>query len=506
MANAPDSLPWSEAKQDAILGHLLTNSKFFQQCRDKIKGSWFVGFAPGKVWDAKVNWAHKHKVEPSVDELVDCPEFCVETPGIQGQMRATVTRAVDVAQRFNLEVLSGELTQWLKLRIFNEGMNKAQDIFNKGDLEGAVQFIQGKIKEYQFADFNGAEEVDWYRAPERWVVEEHELDDALTFGLTAMDHILLPEAQHGSLLLGDATVLLAPVTTGKTATIVQVCVANVLQGKHVLLVIHEGRQQEVEDRIWSCIMGVTKGQLLEWYKDPKKHDIIASIMELLHEHLTYVPMVKAGVTVEEAAALIRRKNAELGFRIGKGFDLVADDYAAILGSEISRTVKTEWRNLQEYVYQYLSLLANEKESPFHFLTGIQSNRTGSKIMNHQISGQDRLLTMEDVSESWGPMKWAANVITINRDPFQEAHDLVTYFVSKSRNAQRGFAVVCRTKRALSRMHSDDLGATWYRSTQTHSERLDMLLNQFKGQEVPLKSLQALEALDGGASMGAISAS
>ena len=93
--------------------------------------------------------------------------------------------------------------------------------------------------------------------------------------------------------------------------------------------------------------------------------------------------------------------------------------------------------------------------------------------------------MEDVSESWGPMTAATNVITLNRDPVAMARHRLTYYICKSRSSETGWAVVCRTDYAKALTHSNELGARYYQSSSTLADRIDDLLNdENMGEEIP----------------------
>jgi hypothetical protein len=100
--------------------------------------------------------------------------------------------------------------------------------------------------------------------------------------------------------------------------------------------------------------------------------------------------------------------------------------------------------------------------------------------------------MEDVMESWGPMTTATNVISINRDPVAQAKGIVTFFICKSRSSEVGWAVACKSNYAAAQSHQPDAASTWYRGVSPMSERIESLLDGFRGREIPMQAVLDVE--------------
>jgi hypothetical protein len=116
----------------------------------------------------------------------------------------------------------------------------------------------------------------------------------------------------------------------------------------------------------------------------------------------------------------------------------------------------------------------------HVIAAVQTNRQGS-ISNRD---DERLLTMEDVAESWGVMTAATNVLTLNRDQHAAMNQRLTFYVAKSRSSEVGRAIVAKTDYAKCITHDDDLGGTWYRGSNTMADRIDDLLAKYNGKPIP----------------------
>jgi len=289
-------------------------------------------------------------------------------------------------------------------------------------------------------------------------------------------------------LLGDFTV------THNTTIMITVACANIAQGKKVLWIPHEGSPNELQKKFLCCMLD----RDLPWLeanlpflsqKDLDERQVriaqyIQRFQHLLNENLTFMPMIRQGQTVEAVASAVRRKQQELEMVLGKGrgYDLVVDDYPAKLTTEEAKGGKLEHRHKMEVVYMAFNRLA--EELGFHMLNAAQTNREGSKINKGMRGYEKRLLEIEDFAEAFGPMADTATVITANRDPLAEAQNRLSLHCAKSRTSAKGWTVVCRTAYNRGISHSEILGCTWYNGSATGSERMDQLLDLYRGQQIP----------------------
>lgn len=481
-----DSLPFSLARQDAVLGHLILNEKFFKQCRTIVKAKWFNDGYAVKVYQALLNYAEKHSTHPTYQELQATKDFENESQGVRNRMIIKVAEAINATQIYRLDSLKPELTDWLHARYFHEGVHEAQQLFNASQMKEAYAKMAEKMHLIRTTTFDDSSEFEFSNFVSFVNEQEVATQEALTFGQPILDRLLLPEAEgRGSLLPGDTTILLAPTNVGKTTTMITVAAANIRKGKSVLFITHEGREEDIAIKFWCNLIQRTKAEIFEAVRGSPDGEAIrksmADIAKILPRHLTYVPMNKAGLTVEEVERKIRKLQEERIAQFGKGYDLVVNDYPAKLGSEQMKYGQFQKRNLDEYVYNIFIQLGLEYK--FHVLCAIQTNRTGSKINRGQKGYEDRLLTHEDVMESFGPMTGATTVITINRDHHSEGLGYITYFISKSRSSHTGTAVVCKSDFIRATTHHERLGAMWYRGNTPLGEQVGIQFAQFQGREI-----------------------
>jgi hypothetical protein len=382
------------------------------------------------------------------------------------------------------------LTYWLTARIYRLGVAESERAYNLGKFDECYRIWNTRVKEGNEARF--AQDIaKTFSDPASFLARiEKRYDDAITFGIKALDDAMMPAGMDAgpaneskSLLLGDTTLLLAPSNVGKTTALITIARHNILRRKDVLWFTHEGVDDDLQQKMMQAVLGIDTPTLLAMYKTESGLAEITAAMRLVDRHLVYIPWNHPGMVVEELVPIIERRQEERRAKYnGKGFDLLVDDYPGKLSTQMAVGGRMEQRNLDAKVYDFFVQLGLKHR--FHVLAAIQTNREGSKANRDDT----RLLTMEDVRESWDTMTMATNVITVNRDSRAAARNRVIYYVSKSRSSRTGRAVVCRSNYGASLTHSEQLGATWYYGTMSLSDHIDSFIDRFNGKEISQEAL------------------
>lgn len=298
---------------------------------------------------------------------------------------------------------------------------------------------------------------------------------------------------YGFELDGDHLYLLSDFTvTHNTTCLLTVSSANLRRGKKVLAIFHEGSPEELQVK-WLCAVA---GKNMAWWKDwcyvlskpdlseteVQVFDFIKKNQRIIDENLTFLPMIRQGLAVEEVMSVIRRKQEEMLSATGKGYDLLVDDYPALLTSEEARGGKMEVRHRDSMVYSSFTRIG--EELGFHVLTSAQTNREGARVNSGEKGKERRLLTMTDIAESFGVMQNTATVITINRDGKAEQKGRVVFHCAKSRTGDKGWSIVAKSAYGMGRSHWENFGACWYRGEATPTDKMDALLENYRNQEIP----------------------
>jgi hypothetical protein len=494
MIDALQSLPFSERRQAALLGHLLKNddqsNRFFGQAKDKVQPDWFVNYLSTEVWKAAQAFYKRHGRKATPDELKEAPDFRALDMGSKQKLWGWIDNCIRETANYGFDTLIPELTDWMHSRIYHRYVSQSTEFFNREKVGEAISCLRTASEEAAHVRFDNDHEVEFGNPLNLIEKEQLEASNACTWGLSVFDKLLYPSG-NGSLLPCDTTLVLAPSNIGKTTALITVACANLRQLKSVLFITHEGRPEDIQLKIWCNLLGCTRESLFKMLGDSEAAQRMDRLLVMLRNRFTYIPYNKAGATVEEVEAIIRRRNEEwAATHGGKGYDLVVCDYPAKLTTRQAQHGNLAKRHVDDLVYGRFVQLALEYR--FHSLLAIQTNREGSKVnrgrTEHGNREDNRLLTMEDAAESWGPITQATNVISINRNEAAKAKGLVTFYIDKSRSSETGYAVVCKSDYGKAITHSNEMGAVYYRGV-TAVEKIDQLMEQYKdAQEIPMSEI------------------
>jgi hypothetical protein len=480
-----DVLPFEPKLQDALLGYILMDRPFFLSVKDRLKASWFVDGWSGKVYGYYTKFYDTYQHEPkSDDEFFSFEDIFISTPAEKNKVKATILRARNETKNFSLDVLKTGLTGWLQSRIYHQYVTQSASLYNNRKFGAAKDVLATAVKELQDVTFEGKPPLDF--DPTRLVNQIQTVaSDALTFGHPLIDKILNPDCKSGSCLPGDSTVLLAPTNIGKTTCKITIALANVMQGKSVLFVAHEGRALDIQEKIWQAVLKVTKAQFraLATSDDPIIRNKLLAVAKILADRLVFIDDQRPGNTVEDVISKVRQQQIRRKGILGSGFDMLVDDYPAILGAGGLSNLKMQRREKDAYVYRYFVDYVGEQG--MHGLFSVQTNREGSK-KNRKVGGFEdskALVTLEDIQESYEVTNSATNLITLNRSPDDQVLNLMTFLLCKSRSSEVNVAVTCRSSFETARTHDANLPAVAYHGTSA-LDGLNTLLMEYNNQVVP----------------------
>lgn len=280
-------------------------------------------------------------------------------------------------------------------------------------------------------------------------------------------------------LLGDFTV------THNSSCLITVARHNIFKKHSVLYITHEDHPDNIKDKLYRSMLLVSSEERMKMAGDAEGVKKLLATEKVLRHHFTYLPMNRPGLTVEEVYAAVQIANDKRKAETGQGYDLIIDDYPAKLTTDRASKGNLQKRHIDEIIYgSYFTGMALELDA--HVMTAIQTNREGAKTNKHRGTGGRRLLSMEDVQESYGAMQTASNVISLNRDDQAEQNNRLTYHLCKTRSNNGNWSVVTKTRYDLCLLHGMDLDTVFYRGTATLDDRIDMLLEQHKGNSVPVQ--------------------
>lgn len=486
-----DQLPFSERKQHAVVGHALMDGRFCTQLKDRISASHFAEPFDQILWTSILEFWKTYDRCPRAEEIRESPSVVPQDPETKERLRQRLDTCLADAAVIGKDVLEGELTAWMQAVGFQRMFERAHGIYTQNNLAGAIEVVRKEtreIEELRFVQDTELRPEDYGRIFEKRAAE---MEDACTFGSSVVDRVLNPEAKSGSLLPRSSTLLVGGVNSGKTRCMVTITRHNAFRGKNILYMMHEGDGEDVYSLLYTSLISrpadnilITPQQLRDQlYTSPAGKILIEQAREIWNDRICFLPMIRPGLTVEEVVATVRRKQDQWAAKHGgRGFDLIVDDYPALLQTQMGKGGQLARREKDHLVYLQLNQLATELDA--HGLFAIQGNREANKAMKGRSDKtHKRLLTKEDIEEAYGPAETCATVITLNRDDRMARSGHVVFYKDKGRTGQAGIAVVCRSAYGSCITHDEAFGATWYWGTASHAEQLENMLQQFPGVQV-----------------------
>ena len=438
-----NALPFTEEFQEAILGHCLTDQKFFIKASERLKGSWFTkNVLIGNLFDQLCRcYKEDGMYIKSIVEFKGDIFFLEQ----KEKDKQKYYELIDIcayqraAKEFSIDKIERNLTGFLRVSLFKESIEGAARRYKSEGFADAYSWTKLKINEIQDATFEDDSMVLAFDNPEIWI-KEHEIrkGEAMSTG-----NALLDVALGGGLFKKETCAIMASVNAGKTTFMITL-IRHAIRKKHkVLFLIHEGFPEEIRIRILASFLGISVDTVYKWNVDPKMKDIVRSASIHINQYLKFVPYIKTGAMfVEDLVTTVKKIHDEERFRTGKGFDLIVDDYPKKLKSRLrSGTKEGLYRVEAAEIYDTFNHLATELD--VHCFVAIQTNRTGLKQSNGKIES-DHLLGMEEVDESFGIAQNIANIVTLNRSQQDRALKILRLNVAKSRNSPTDIAINTRS--------------------------------------------------------------
>lgn len=486
-------LPFNDAKQKAFFAYLLdpTNG-LFKQVAPFMTADWFSHPDMAKLFNKLQKYSETTKFIPTLVEFRDSEALVSRDLSETNRLRDTLNICAENKTQYRYEALRGELVAWMQAKTLHTALRKSLKEYNNADWTAGIQVLKDSIN--QFDNINIDRDLSKKFSDVHEIVADMSETAMVPFGIGGIDKHLRPGCEKGGLRKGDTTLLIAPSNAGKTTVMLTTIAHNVRVENRVFLMTHEDTDTNIRVRLtqsYLCMMdakevmkfipnvaaaraeilaqalnkmGSTYHTLVSYYqdhgqKDPVSWSLLSAALAHLDKWVKYVPYNSGTMEIEDVVPIINKAQQECIDTYGKGFDLFVNDYPAKLQTRRSSKGGYEVRHTISYVYDVFVQLALQYK--WHSLVAIQANREGSKINKSMSKGENRLVSHEDVSEAWGPVTTASNIMTINRTPSGVREGRTTFFLTKTRSAMTGLAVSVRSDFGRAITHSDVLGWVSY---------------------------------------------
>jgi len=332
------------------------------------------------------------------------------------------------------EKIKRSMTDFVRCNIFVEAATTAASQYNNGKRDEAFAYVRGKMEALYNADFEDDPFSRFGDAQSVMAQAEFEVKNAIKTGIHAIDD------QIGGMSPGTFTVWLGASNAGKSMLGPVLSKQAAKIGKRTFVTVHEDEEVPTKIRYLACFSDIPISTLMyggHSLTDDEKARL-AEADRLLKEFVVLRFMYTTQATIENvmdvARGLMRDWPGNEETHPADGFDLFICDYGQCLTS--TQYKSGEMRHLHEHIYHMLKQLCLELKVAGS--GGAQVNRNGM-AMNR--AGSD-WLRCTDVSEAYGIIKKATNVITINRSNDDMINDRIVFLLDKARNGKCPVAVEC----------------------------------------------------------------
>ncbi|MGH7240977.1 MAG: hypothetical protein ACREGB_01635 [Candidatus Saccharimonadales bacterium] len=485
-------LDFGDAWQEALFGHILADHSFALKCMSNLKFEYFVDpILSGLVKQSFQFYKDYQRPVKSSQELLTVIYQIHPDKATRDKYELKLAKCAKSAEGIGRDVIANSLTGWIQLTLFKGAMQEAGRLYNKRQFDEGVKWLKKKMVEIDQTNFYQDETVRFDDLKEFLLERTLDMTNCCTLGHPDFDEMLRKGAKinsvdpqdvynigklsRGCLIPGDTTIMMGPVNTGKTTTLLTIINANLIMAKDVLYITHEMKFEEHKSKLIQSCTGMDGIRL----SNPSDPEVARRLLaaQYLFGHLTYLPYVKPGAmyvenVIEKITELQERKIAITG----KGYDLLLCDYPGKLKSrEYKGKQSSSW---DEKAYVYDQFVQVTEKYRFHSILPVQTNREGFKA--NRTEG-NRLVDMGDVADAFGIMATATNVITINRTPADVQRGTIKMHIVKSRSSMTNWVFVAKSNFGCARMYELDKPAFTIHPSESDSATSDRIVAQRLGE-------------------------
>ncbi len=304
-------------KQAAILGWCFRDKLFCKQCSFALKQEWFSSPTVGKLFGATMALYNQIHRVPTPEDVDTYRPFTQEDPRSQARLKETLREALAKSQRYSLEVLRAEMTEWMHAVIFQQAVQSAALTYNSKKVGEAWEIIKRAATFQSSATFEDGYNKGFVPSAQRVLVERAErlaqAQKLLKYGTGYLDDTL------GAIIPNDLIVIGASTGAGKTQLATSIALENASQGGIDLAGVPahyfalEAEENEIERRIK---YGIISG---EYYRDGAENKPYICYMDWRmgkNDHI-FKPLEEKMEPVFAAAV----KNLNTLYRTSGSFDL-----------------------------------------------------------------------------------------------------------------------------------------------------------------------------------------
>ena len=343
-----------------LINEIITDHKFGLAIIDIIDSKYFSSEAFQRITHMIKTYHKKHDVLmnfPSLRGLVN-EEVGVEHVALRTQLDDTITD-IENCSVGNINTQNND-KKFCKLQSIRNAVNEIKTKLDRGIISDYDE-IEQKIKDA----ITFKEEQDpilLFDNIDRVLSEDYR--DPVATGIQGID-----TCTKGGLSKGEVGLVIAPLGVGKTTFLTKVASSAFLEGKTVLQVFFEDKEEAIQRKHFSALTGIPLSELSE-----NKTLIQNKVKNIKEEHKNNLYLQKLpadGVTINKLKNIIKKINSK-----GTKVDVLVLDYIDCLSMEKENSNSEEWSNEGKIMRAFESMV---DEMNVVGWTATQGNRSSTSV-------------------------------------------------------------------------------------------------------------------------------
>jgi len=412
-----------------LLNEIITDHKFGQSIIEIIDSKYFPSQAFQNIAHIIKNYYRDHDVLlnfPSLRVEVN-NEIPVENEAYRTQLHDTIEQ-IENCKVGNLNV-QNNARKFCQFQSIRTAVNEIKTKLDRGIVSDYDE-IEKKIKD-AITFKEEQDPIKLFDNIDKVLSEDYR--DPIPTGITGIDRVT-----KGGLSKGEVGLVIAPLGVGKTTFLTKVASTAFLEGKTVLQIFFEDKEEAVQRKHFSALTGIPLSELSE-----QKDLIHRKIGTIKGEHKNDLFLQKLpadGVTINKIKNIIKKINSK-----GTKVDVLVLDYIDCLSMEKETSNSEEWSNEGKIMRAFETMVDEMNVAGW---TATQGNRSSTSV---------EVVKTENMGGNLKKAQIAHFIMSIGKTLEQKDQKVATISILKNRMGDDGVIFKdCVFDNSTIRIDTDDM--------------------------------------------------
>ena len=412
-----------------LLNEIITDHKFGQSIIEIIDSKYFPSQAFQNIAHIIKNYYRDHDVLlnfPSLRVEVN-NEIPVENEAYRTQLHDTIEQ-IENCKVGNLNV-QNNARKFCQFQSIRTAVNEIKTKLDRGIVSDYDE-IEKKIKD-AITFKEEQDPIKLFDNIDKVLSEDYR--DPIPTGITGIDRVT-----KGGLSKGEVGLVIAPLGVGKTTFLTKVASTAFLEGKTVLQIFFEDKEEAVQRKHFSALTGIPLSELSE-QKD-LIHRKIGTIKDEHKNDLFLQKLPADGVTINKIKNIIKKINSK-----GTKVDVLVLDYIDCLSMEKETSNSEEWSNEGKIMRAFETMVDEMNVAGW---TATQGNRSSTSV---------EVVKTENMGGNLKKAQIAHFIMSIGKTLEQKDQKVATISILKNRMGDDGVIFKdCVFDNSTIRIDTDDM--------------------------------------------------